>query len=99
MSQREYDKCVSEGIMYNIRKIEVFIHVSLDGFFAGRNNEIDWFKIIKRTGVGKAYLHGIALYTNYIYHLQLCIISIDMSLVLANLNLTTLNKDRGKVQR
>ena len=31
-----------------MRKISVFIHVSLDGFFAGPNDEIDWFKIIKK---------------------------------------------------
>lgn len=29
-------------------KIGVFIHVTLDGFFAGPNDEIDWFKVIKK---------------------------------------------------
>ena len=31
-----------------MRKIGVFIHVSLDGFFARANDEIDWFKVIKK---------------------------------------------------
>ncbi|MGB8024649.1 MAG: dihydrofolate reductase family protein [Nitrososphaeraceae archaeon] len=31
-----------------MRKIGVFIHVSLDGFFARANYEIDWFKVIKK---------------------------------------------------
>ena len=31
-----------------MRKIGVFIHVSLDGFFAGANDEIDWFNVIKK---------------------------------------------------
>jgi dihydrofolate reductase len=31
-----------------MRKMGVFIHVSLDGFFAGPNDEIDWFKVIKK---------------------------------------------------
>jgi hypothetical protein len=39
-----------------MRKIGVFIHVSLDGFFAGANDEIDWFKVIKRTQNGKSTL-------------------------------------------
>jgi dihydrofolate reductase len=30
------------------KTIGVFIHVTLDGFFAGPNDEIDWFKYIKR---------------------------------------------------
>jgi hypothetical protein len=44
-----------------MRKIGVFIHVSLDGFFAGLNDEIDWFKVIKKDGVGKAHSPGIAV--------------------------------------
>jgi dihydrofolate reductase len=48
MSQRETDKYVGERMGVNMRKISVFIHVSLDGFFAGPNNEIDWFKAIKK---------------------------------------------------
>jgi dihydrofolate reductase len=31
-----------------MRKIGVFIHVTLDGFFAGPNDEINWFKVIKK---------------------------------------------------
>ena len=31
-----------------MRKINVFIYVSLDGFFAGIQGEIDWFKTIKK---------------------------------------------------
>lgn len=40
MSQRETDKYVGEKMKVNMRKISVFIHVSLDGSFAGPNNEI-----------------------------------------------------------
>jgi dihydrofolate reductase len=29
-------------------RIGAFIHVTLDGFFAGPNGEIDWFKVIKQ---------------------------------------------------
>ena len=29
-----------------MRPIGVFIHITLDGFFAGTNGEIDWFKVI-----------------------------------------------------
>jgi dihydrofolate reductase len=31
-----------------LRKIGVFIHITLDGFFAGPNDEIDWFKVINK---------------------------------------------------
>ena len=31
-----------------MRKISVFNHVTVDGFFAGPNGEIDWFKVIKK---------------------------------------------------
>jgi dihydrofolate reductase len=31
-----------------MRNISVFIHVTVDGFFAGPNGEIDWFKVIKK---------------------------------------------------
>jgi dihydrofolate reductase len=31
-----------------MRPIGVFIHLTLDGFFAGTNGEIDWFKVIKK---------------------------------------------------
>jgi dihydrofolate reductase len=39
---------MGERMDVNMRKISVFIHVSLDGFFAGPNDEIDWFKVIKK---------------------------------------------------
>jgi hypothetical protein len=29
-------------------KIGVFIHVTVDGFFAGPHGEIDWFKAFKK---------------------------------------------------
>jgi dihydrofolate reductase len=31
-----------------MRKVTVFNHVSVDGFFAGPNGEIEWFKLIKK---------------------------------------------------
>jgi len=31
-----------------MRKITVFNHATVDGFFAGPNGEIDWFKVIKK---------------------------------------------------
>jgi dihydrofolate reductase len=31
-----------------MKEISVFIHITLDGFFAGPNGEIDWFKEIKK---------------------------------------------------
>ena len=31
-----------------MRKISVFNHVTVDGFFSGPQGEIDWFKLIKR---------------------------------------------------
>jgi hypothetical protein len=39
-----------------MRKIGVFIHVSLDGFFAGANDEIDWFKVSKKDAEWKSTL-------------------------------------------
>lgn len=38
-------------------KITVFNHVSLDGFFAGSNGEIDWFKDIKKDKKFEKYTH------------------------------------------
>jgi dihydrofolate reductase len=40
-----------------MRKIGVFIHVSLDGFFAGLNDEIDWFKVIKKDAEWEKHTH------------------------------------------
>ena len=38
-------------------KIGVFIHVTLDGFFAGPNDEIDWFKVIKKDAEWEKHTH------------------------------------------
>ncbi len=40
-----------------MRKISVFINVTVDGFFAGPNNEIDWFKVIRKDDEYDAYTH------------------------------------------
>ncbi|MGB8216687.1 MAG: dihydrofolate reductase family protein [Candidatus Methanoperedens sp.] len=40
-----------------MRKIGVFIHVTLDGYFAGPHGEIDWFKVIKRDEEWEKYTH------------------------------------------
>ncbi len=40
-----------------MRKISVFIHVTVDGFFAGPNGEIDWFKVIKKDDEWEKYTH------------------------------------------
>ena len=40
-----------------MRKICVFNHVTVDGFFAGPHGEIDWFKVIKKDEEWKAYTH------------------------------------------
>lgn len=37
--------------------ISVFDHVTVDGFFAGPNGEIDWFKAIKQDDDYDAYTH------------------------------------------
>jgi dihydrofolate reductase len=41
-------------------KISVFNHVTADGFFAGPNGEIDWFKVIKKDEEWERYTHGQA---------------------------------------
>jgi dihydrofolate reductase len=38
-----------------MKPIGVFIHVTLDGFFAGPNGEIDWFKVIKKDAGWEAH--------------------------------------------
>jgi dihydrofolate reductase len=43
-----------------MRKIGVFNHVTVDGFFAGPNGEIDWFKVIKEDDEWEKYTHGQA---------------------------------------
>lgn len=43
-----------------MRKIGVFNHVTIDGFFAGPNGEIDWFKVIKKDDEWEKYTHGQA---------------------------------------
>jgi len=40
-----------------MRKISVFIHVTVDGFFAGPHGEIDWFKVIKKDDEWDKYTH------------------------------------------
>ncbi len=43
-----------------MRKITVFNHVTVDGFFAGPDGEIDWFKVIKKDEDWEKYTHGQA---------------------------------------
>ena len=40
-----------------MRKISVFNHVTVDGFFAGPHGEIDWFKAIKKDDEYDSYTH------------------------------------------
>jgi len=40
-----------------MRKISVFIHVTVDGFFAGPHGEIDWFKVIEKDDEWEKYTH------------------------------------------
>ncbi|HEV8118845.1 MAG TPA: dihydrofolate reductase family protein [Thermoanaerobaculia bacterium] len=39
-------------------KVSVFLHLTLDGFYAGPNGEIDWFKSIGQDPEYDAYTHG-----------------------------------------
>jgi dihydrofolate reductase len=41
----------------NMRKISVFNHVTVDGFFAGPKGEIDWFKVIPKDEEWDKYTH------------------------------------------
>jgi dihydrofolate reductase len=41
-----------------MKTINVFDHITLDGFFAGPNGEIDWFKSIKKDPALDKYLQG-----------------------------------------
>src|SRR2546422_9314236 len=43
-----------------MKKISVFDHVSIDGFFAGPNGEIDWFKSIEKDDDFEAFTHESA---------------------------------------
>lgn len=43
-----------------MKKIAVFNHVTVDGFFAGPYGEIDWFKAIKKDDEWEKYTHGQA---------------------------------------
>jgi len=40
-----------------MRKISVYIHVTVDGFFAGTHGEIDWFKVINKDDEWDKYTH------------------------------------------
>lgn len=40
-----------------MRKISVFDHVTVDGFFAGPHGEIDWFKVIKKDDEWDKHTH------------------------------------------
>ncbi len=40
-----------------MRKISVFIHLTVDGYFAGPHGEIDWFKVIKKDDEWEKYTH------------------------------------------
>jgi dihydrofolate reductase len=40
-----------------MRKISVFNHVTVDGFFAGPDGEIDWFKVIKKDSEWDKFTH------------------------------------------
>jgi dihydrofolate reductase len=40
-----------------MKKTGVFIHLSVDGFFAGPHGEIDWFKSIKKDEAYDKYTH------------------------------------------
>lgn len=38
-------------------KITAFVYISIDGFFAGPNGEIDWFKFIEKDDEWEEYTH------------------------------------------
>ncbi len=40
-----------------MRKISVFNHMTIDGFFAGPHGEIDWFMVIKKDDEFETYTH------------------------------------------
>jgi dihydrofolate reductase len=39
-------------------QLSVFLHLTLDGFFAGPNGEIDWFKVIKKDAEYDDFTHS-----------------------------------------
>jgi dihydrofolate reductase len=43
-----------------MKKISVFNHVTIDGFFSGPNGEIDWFKSIEKDDDFEAFTHQSA---------------------------------------
>ncbi|HVP36577.1 MAG TPA: dihydrofolate reductase family protein [Terriglobales bacterium] len=43
-----------------MRKIIVFNHVTVDGFFTGPSGEIDWFKVMQKDDEWEKYTHGQA---------------------------------------
>ena len=44
----------------NMKKIIMFNHITVDGYFAGPNGEIDWFKVIKKDDEWEEYTHKLA---------------------------------------
>src|SRR6266513_2075960 len=38
-------------------RLTAFVHMTIDGFFAGPNGEIDWFKSIQKSDDYDAYTH------------------------------------------
>lgn len=38
-------------------RLTAFVHVTIDGFFAGPHGEIDWFKFIRKSDDYDAYTH------------------------------------------
>jgi len=38
-------------------QVSAFVHVTIDGFFAGPHGEIDWFKVIRKDDEYDAYTH------------------------------------------
>jgi dihydrofolate reductase len=41
-------------------KLNVFIHITVDGFFAGPSGEIDWFKSIEKDAEYDAFTHALS---------------------------------------
>ena len=52
---------LAEGSLHDrgptMSNLNVFIHVSVDGFFAGPHGEIDWFKSIEKDPEYDAFTH------------------------------------------
>ncbi|MGH2397306.1 MAG: dihydrofolate reductase family protein [bacterium] len=43
-----------------MKRVTVFNHVTVDGFFAGPNGEIDWFKVIRKDDEWDKFTHAQA---------------------------------------